>query len=99
MRTDLQRLKRDTESHKSAAVLEAAPVARNRRALWMAGAGVTIVAAVLAAYFFFRPSADFTEKDAIILADFANTTGDPVFDGTLRQGLAVETSNNPHFLA
>src|SRR6516225_1667147 len=31
-----------------------------------------------------------TEKDTVVLADFANTTGDPVFDGTLRQGLAVE---------
>jgi tetratricopeptide (TPR) repeat protein len=95
LHTDLQRLKRDTESHKSAAVLEAGPVARNRRALWMTAAGVTIVAAVLAAYFFFRPSARLTEKDTIILADFANTTGDPVFDGTLRQGLAVELEQSP----
>ncbi len=31
-----------------------------------------------------------TDKDVLVLADFANTTGDPVFDGTLRQGLAVQ---------
>jgi serine/threonine protein kinase len=46
IRTDLQRLKRDTESHHTTAVLESAPVARNR-ALWIGGAVVVIVAAML----------------------------------------------------
>ena len=36
-----------------------------------------------------------TEKDAIVLADFTNTTGDPVFDGTLRQALAVKLEESP----
>jgi tetratricopeptide (TPR) repeat protein len=36
-----------------------------------------------------------TEKDTIVLADFANSTGDPVFDGTLRQGLAVQLEQSP----
>lgn len=36
-----------------------------------------------------------TDKDALVLADFANTTGDPVFDGTLRQGLAVQLEQSP----
>src|SRR5499425_1746043 len=36
-----------------------------------------------------------SEKDTIVLADFANTTGDPVFDGTLRQGLAVQLEQSP----
>ena len=36
-----------------------------------------------------------TERDTIVLADFANTTGDPVFDGTLRQGLAVQLEQSP----
>ena len=39
-----------------------------------------------------------TEKDTIILADFANSTGDSVFDGTLRQGLAMQLEQSP-FLA
>lgn len=34
-------------------------------------------------------------KDAIVLADFSNSTGDPVFDGTLRQGLAVQLQQSP----
>ncbi|MGH8092440.1 MAG: adenylate/guanylate cyclase domain-containing protein [Chthoniobacterales bacterium] len=36
-----------------------------------------------------------TDKDTIVLADFANTTGDPVFDGTLRQGLASQLGQSP----
>jgi predicted Zn-dependent protease len=36
-----------------------------------------------------------TEKDTIVLADFTNTTGDPVFDGTLRQGLSVQLEQSP----
>jgi len=36
-----------------------------------------------------------TEKDAIILAEFTNTTGDQVFDGTLRQGVSVQLEQSP----
>ncbi len=36
-----------------------------------------------------------TEKDTVVLANFANSTGDPVFDGTLRQGLSVELEQSP----
>src|SRR5437660_628560 len=36
-----------------------------------------------------------TDKDTIILADFANSTGDPVFDGTLREGLSAELEQSP----
>jgi tetratricopeptide (TPR) repeat protein len=36
-----------------------------------------------------------TERDTIVLADFANSTGDPVFDDTLRQGLAVQLEQSP----
>ena len=36
-----------------------------------------------------------TDKDSIVLADFGNTTGDSVFDGTLRQGLVVELTQSP----
>ncbi|HEV3254419.1 MAG TPA: adenylate/guanylate cyclase domain-containing protein [Candidatus Acidoferrales bacterium] len=36
-----------------------------------------------------------TEKDTIVLADFTNTTGDAVFDGTLRQGLAIQLEQSP----
>ena len=36
-----------------------------------------------------------TEKDAVVLTDFVNSTGDPVFDRTLRQGLAVQPEQSP----
>ena len=36
-----------------------------------------------------------TEKDTVVLADFTNTTGDPVFDGALRQGLEVQLEQSP----
>src|SRR4029077_5386056 len=36
-----------------------------------------------------------TEKDTIVLADFENKTGDPVFDDTLRQGLSVDLRQSP----
>ena len=44
----------------------------------------------------FSPQAHkLTDKDTIVLADFTNTTGDPVFDGTLRQGLSVQLEQSP----
>ena len=36
-----------------------------------------------------------TDKDTIVLADFTNTTGDPVFDDTLRRGLAIQLEQSP----
>jgi hypothetical protein len=36
-----------------------------------------------------------TEKDSILLADFVNTTGDAVFDGTLKKALAVDLQQSP----
>jgi eukaryotic-like serine/threonine-protein kinase len=46
-------------------------------------------------WFFLRKTYALTEKDTIVIADFNNATGDPVFDGTLRQGLAVELEQSP----
>src|SRR5207247_7517670 len=42
------------------------------------------------------PSARLTAKDSILLADFVNTTGDSVFDGTLKQALAVQLEQSPY---
>ena len=47
-------------------------------------------------YFRSHKAQALTEKDAIVLADFVNTTGDPVFDGTLRQALAVQLGQSPY---
>jgi eukaryotic-like serine/threonine-protein kinase len=91
MRTDLERLKRNSESHKVPEV--------TRRARWprMAAIAAILLAAVGAAYYFLvhRHATKLTDKDTIILADFTNTTGDPVFDGTLRQGLSAQLEQSP----
>jgi len=49
----------------------------------------------VAGYLYFHRTRKLTEKDTIVLADFTNTTGDPVFDGTLRQGLAIQLEQSP----
>jgi len=46
-------------------------------------------------YYYSRQSKALTDKDTIVLADFTNTTGDPVFDGTLRQGLGSQLEQSP----
>ncbi len=52
--------------------------------------------ATLTGVFFFLPRArPLSAKDTIVLADFVNQTGDPIFDGTLRQGLAVQLEQSP----
>jgi len=56
---------------------------------------VAVFALSLAGYFYFHRTAKLTEKDTIVLADFTNTTGDSVFDGTLRQGMAVQLEQSP----
>jgi len=79
----------------------AAPVpanpASNKTKQWIYLSAGTIVLAGLAVAFFllYHGKPALTEKDTIVLADFANTTGDAVFDGTLRQGLAVELEQSP----
>ena len=49
----------------------------------------------LAAYSYLHRAPKLTDKDTIVLADFDNKTGDPVFDDTLRQGLSVELQQSP----
>ncbi len=98
MRTDLQRLKRDTESARL-------PVARStsagggvRRGIyWKVVVPAALLIAALAAgsYFYLHRTQKLTDKDTIVLGDFTNTTGDAVFDGTLRQGLSVQLEQSP----
>ncbi len=49
----------------------------------------------VAAFFYFKRSPALTDKDTLLLADFTNTTGDAVFDGTLKQALAVHLGQSP----
>jgi len=54
-----------------------------------------IVLLVALLYFHFRKPSELTDKDVIVIADFANTTGDPVFDSTLKEALAVDLEQSP----
>jgi eukaryotic-like serine/threonine-protein kinase len=62
----------------------------------MAAAVLSVVAAAAAGFFHFRGTKSLTEKDSILLTDFVNTTGDAVFDGTLKQALAVQLEQSPY---
>src|SRR5215467_12100456 len=126
MRAELQRLKRDTDSGRSAAVTAAVerpatstqPVAKESssqqklaasassptmtgapvKQSWKVGVAATAVLVALIAgglYWRSHRSAKLTEKDTIVLADFANTTGDAIFDDTLKQALATQLAQSP----
>ncbi|HXR39969.1 MAG TPA: serine/threonine-protein kinase, partial [Terracidiphilus sp.] len=135
IRADLKRLKRDTDSGRSAAAVEVAaatasgtiaaapslgstpavvrmpsgaipaapsgatatvaPSQPRKTRTYMIAAAVLVVAVALAAYFYMRRPRGLTEKDSILLTDFVNTTGDPVFDGTLKKALAVDLEQSP----
>jgi tetratricopeptide (TPR) repeat protein len=131
IRTDLQRLKRDSDSKRTTLITEQAEVeeqpgsSRRMRtsavgtmrqgasaphveaaALGRPGratlglrilAPAVFLALVVAGllYFHFRKPAHLTDKDVIVIADFANTTGDPVFDSTLKEALAVDLEQSP----
>jgi eukaryotic-like serine/threonine-protein kinase len=125
MRTDLQRLKRDTESGRTAAATTAAETvsassvsaassaaaplggqgsavsavtAKTRAVKWPILAGVAAVAVVLgvgAWLYFARKAQALTEKDTIVLSDFTNTTGDAIFDDTLKTALNVSLRQSP----
>jgi tetratricopeptide (TPR) repeat protein/predicted Ser/Thr protein kinase len=58
-------------------------------------AAAVVVALAAAAYFYLHPSRPLTDQDTIVLADFVNSTDDPIFDGTLRQGLAIQLEQSP----
>ncbi len=98
--TDLQRLKRDAESGQAsaaAASVDFKSAAKSTRLRWMATvAAILVVGLALGGWLFFsRKAHALTDKDTIVLADFTNTTGDTVFDGTLRQGLSVQLEQSP----
>ena len=99
IRTDLQRLRRDSDTTRSAAATAQVESKFARKSIrWVAVAGATIAVIGLAVgglLFFSRKAHALTDKDTIVLADFTNTTGDTVFDGTLRQGLSVQLEQSP----
>ena len=125
MRTDLQRLRRDTQSGRvpameaeeeelvpppassgprtsakgPASVSQAGVASKRRYSRWKLLLPLAVLLsfglAASWAYLRSRSSANITAKDTLLLADFENKTGDAIFDGTLRQGLAVQLQQSP----
>jgi serine/threonine protein kinase/tetratricopeptide (TPR) repeat protein len=89
---------RDSGSASSGVKVAEVPAASSNK-FWKFVVPVSVIAmaAVVAAVLYFRPhpAAQLTEKDTIVLADFTNTTGDPVFDDALKQALAVDLGQSP----
>jgi len=104
MRAELQRLKRDTEMGRvRAASSGSVPAVQESgthaaKNLWkIVVSSVVVVIASIAGGFYYRShrSKPLTDKDTIVLADFDNSTGDAVFDDTLKTALSVSLRQSP----
>ncbi len=105
VRSDLKRLKRDSESGTISAASSSAthrvdfirkePAARKLPGWLVPSLLVAVVAAGIGFVSLKRGHA-LTEKDSILISDFVNTTADPVFDGTLKKALAVDLGQSPY---
>jgi tetratricopeptide (TPR) repeat protein len=101
IRADLQRLRQESTDYASGVGVVASKTGwrlkRITRRRWRLGVATLVALAVvgLAVRYYPRRAAALGAKDTIVLADFVNRTGDPVFDETLRQGLAVQLEQSP----
>ena len=105
IRADLQRMKRDTEIGRSLTASSgkvvvvqqtSAPPKGNLRKI-VAPAAVLLVVTFIAAGIYYRShqTMPLAEKDTIVLSDFTNSTGESVFDGTLKQALSIQLEQSP----
>jgi eukaryotic-like serine/threonine-protein kinase len=104
IRADLQRLKRDTESHTSAAAAittdrvgtgTLAHSGRTKLGGYVAVGAVVIALICGGLYYRSHRAKPLTDKDTIVLSDFTNNTGDAVFDDTLKTALSVSLNQSP----
>jgi serine/threonine protein kinase/tetratricopeptide (TPR) repeat protein len=102
VRSDLKRLKRDSESGailaatSSSSSLRRIPAPARKLPLWLIPALIVALAAAGIGIVFLKRGHALTEKDSILITDFVNTTADPVFDGTLKKALAVDLGQSPY---
>jgi serine/threonine protein kinase/tetratricopeptide (TPR) repeat protein len=100
--TDLQRLRRDSNSARVSAIASATAGENHgggaRRAIrWkvLVPAGIALLMLSAGSYYYFHRTPRLTEKDTIVLSDFSNSTGDPIFDDTLKQALTASLRQSP----
>jgi len=104
VRSDLKRLRRDSESGTMAAITSSSALHRRPDALaprkklpgWLIPAVIVVLVAAGIIFSLSHRSHALTEKDAILITDFVNTTADSVFDGTLKKALAVDLGQSPY---
>jgi eukaryotic-like serine/threonine-protein kinase len=97
VRTDLQRLKRDSDSGRISAAGSGTLAAPHGK-VWKIAVSLLLIALFVVAGLHYRSHQQnkrLTDKDTIVLADFSNTTGDPVFDDTLKTALTVSLRQSP----
>jgi serine/threonine protein kinase/tetratricopeptide (TPR) repeat protein len=70
-------------------------IRKHKIAAAAAGAAAVLLIGAIWFFGFRKPSPALTDKDAILVADFVNTTGDPVFDSSLKQALATQLRQSP----
>ena len=112
IRADLDRLKRETESRHSTPIEgklalpdEKTPptdgvertVSVRRRSLVLAATILVVACTILWIIHYPRRMLALTERDSVLVSDFVNTTGEPIFDGSLRQALTVKLAESPYF--
>ncbi|MBC7930199.1 MAG: protein kinase, partial [Rubrivivax sp.] len=81
--------------HTSSAEYVVTEIKRHKKGAILIAALATVAIAASILFLHFRSARALTEKDTILLTDFVNTTGDSVFDGTLKQALAVQLGQSP----
>jgi DNA-binding winged helix-turn-helix (wHTH) protein/tetratricopeptide (TPR) repeat protein len=89
----------ETESTQGNTPVRSSSRFRQRPWNWILGAaGVVTVLALASAFVVrMRRAPPLNEADLVLVSDFVNTTGEPVFDGTLKQALTVKLAESPYF--
>jgi serine/threonine protein kinase/tetratricopeptide (TPR) repeat protein len=96
VRADLLQLKRVSESGQ--VITQTVSVAGSPHIGWkqiVAGGAVLVALLGVGGWLYSRRAHALNQSDTIVLADFVNKTGDPIFDDTLRQGLAAQLQQSP----
>jgi eukaryotic-like serine/threonine-protein kinase len=94
--TSRTRVSATHQSDPQTATSAQSPARPRRTSVWAAVLTAAVLVASMGFYFFHHRARAMTAKDSILLADFVNTTGDPVFDGTLKEALAVQLGQSPY---
>ena len=71
-------------------------IKQHRKGAYIASGVVVVLIAAASLFYFARRTPALTDKDTVLLTDFVNTTGEAVFDGTLKQALAIQLGQSPY---